>query len=181
MIHSTRPYDVFAIAAAPSDDLAPACQIEGGDILPSPRLVSLADEMPWASFLEACEPSWDAHLERIADAAANAFPMCYPQCVEDVGEAPGLQVDCKVGWTERKPDGSLVDGTLPRCEDGPDDPIGCWEVRTDDALHPACADEGFNLELRVRWPGDRVPDEDITLEAYCEPSDDWTVDCPRPP
>jgi hypothetical protein len=134
-----------------------------------------------------CQADFSATLASIAESIREQHPpICMSACVADTDpEAAGLQPQCSL--TEAVPNVAeggvdLVD--VPECLAGgtlPADATLCYELRVDDALAPRCADDGWNLELRlVRAPGVQAT-EGWSLEATCEYSQNREVDCPNLP
>ena len=187
---TTRPRFRAPTDAAVAAQLGvqPLCEIEGDPVVPASRLHAFAvgEEPPPADLLEididsACAESWEPALERVADGIASKIrPMCVPACIRDMDEdTPGLQPECR--FTADSPDGEggLIQYELPRCEDTdviPDDEDACWFPKTADQRHPRCAQEGYNLEMGLRWRGPVPGGTAILLD--CELSQNKTEDCP---
>jgi hypothetical protein len=170
----------------------PVCSVGGDPVVPASRLHALAFPVdhPSPRFVElelgsACADDYGSIMQRVADRIAEQVePICMPACVVDEDdETPGLQVDCRL--TVKFPDGEggLESHTIPRCEGVdeliPEGALGCWASRTDDALHPECAELGWNLELTYRWDGP-FPAGGV-FEPRCRLSEDKPTDCPGLP
>ncbi|MBL4688893.1 MAG: hypothetical protein JKY37_30160 [Nannocystaceae bacterium] len=173
--------------------VAPSCQIDGEPLMPPLRLVAFAEAAAEshadlrAPIASACADDYAPVLAQLAEAITEQVrPICMPACVRDSDdEAEGLQVDCSVEAYVPRLDGTIEAHDLPPCEmaDGGAVAVpssgGCWQARTGEALHPTCADIGFNLEIRLHWQGP-VPDA-LTLRPSCLLSQDKRDDCPELP
>ena len=173
--------------------IAPSCELDGDPLFPPVRLAAFAetDVDEWfgnvdTALLSACTDDFAPALEHVADRIAElAPPMCMPFCVADVDdELPGLQVDCSLRAEIPAPPHLDHEDIGPCDRDAsgtpaiPPDASGCFVARTDDALAPACAEQGFNLELALVWRGGAVPPGTVFLPR-CELSEDRAHDCAR--
>lgn len=188
--------DPIEVRAAPDGatalelGVAPICSIDGDPVVPSLRLAAFATAALGTEvdvrLASACADDYAPVLEAVAAAIAEAVqPICWPRCALDIDEnAPGLQVDCSMSVEIPLADGTLDTLPIPTCGvaiDGtdaiPPDAPGCWSPRTDHALHPMCAENGFNLELRLQWDG-AFP-AGAQLKPMCELSSTPATDCPE--
>lgn len=165
--------------------VSPGCTGPLGEAAPPVRLrdgvghFSL-DEHP--ALLSMCVADYSDHVQRIADAISNeVFPTCIPMCVADSDPStPAVDAQCEVRrWVGTDPD---TETPIAPCSDGPPDPSTvCYELLYGDARTPACAEEGWNLELKVVRPEGATRPPLERFRAVCEPSQVRNADCPDLP
>lgn len=169
------PVQVLAIAPPAEGDTEAVCDLDGSPLYPAIRLAAL-DEQSELDVVSACEADWAPYLQEVGERLADSFPMCMPACIADVDEdAPGLQVDCEVVMEQTTAEGTVEREVLPRCDEG-DGAFGCWRPATGDRRHPICAEEGFNLEIRVELSAQ--PAINQAFFPSCELSQTKSKECP---
>ena len=167
--------------------VAPICELDGDPLVPPVRPLAFARAAQQThgrvqTLVEsACGDDDEPMLERLVDAIGDQIrPLCMPACVADADEdRDGLQVECEVVFRSSEwssdaielPECDIVDGTVAVPTDA-----GCWEPAVGDSLHPVCAAEDWNLELRLHWDGP-IP-TGLGLFPSCKISRDRARDCP---
>jgi len=134
-----------------------------------------------------CQESYAGALEAIANSIRDQIrPACMTTCVADTNQImAGLQPSCSLIQEAPAPGGGGIDETViePCGAEGslPADADVCFDVLVDDALSGECADEGWNLELRlVRREGVPAPGG-TAVSVSCELSQNKQIDCPNLP
>ncbi|MFO0632245.1 MAG: VWA domain-containing protein [Nannocystaceae bacterium] len=133
-----------------------------------------------------CESSYDGAMQAIADAVRGQLSNgCVPVCVADSDPTTeGLDPLCTV--VQQAPDlggGSVVETEVPPCEGDvvPDGADLCYQTRSGDALAPACADDGWNLQLLLHRRAGLPAPEGAVLAVTCQLSANQAIDCPGLP
>jgi hypothetical protein len=129
-----------------------------------------------------CASDYSPALSSIANEIVDQMrPPCYPACVADTNPVTTeLDPQCTVIQQSPNLEGGIDEVDVPPCEGGavPEDAEVCYEALTDDALSAACAQQGWNLELRfVRPPGVPAPPA-AAFDVTCQLSTQNAIDCP---
>jgi hypothetical protein len=112
-----------------------------------------------------------------AEIASAGRADCLPFCVADSDpDLAGLQPDCTFWYY----DADRYQIPVPACDD-PDaaDASPCFIYRTEEALNPRCAEDGWNAEVEFVATGPIPPG--ATVGFGCELSRDKDADCPGLP
>jgi hypothetical protein len=167
----------------------PTCMLDDDALLPPVRHAALFARPELSDFdgalSSACTDDFAPLVTQIADTIASAVrPACMPRCIADSDlDVEGLQPQCNVIAEVPRDGGGLQAFDLVACiesDDGelsvPEGERACIVARTGAAMHEACRDEGWNLELEVVWDGPTPPG--ASVKAVCLESDDPGHDCP---
>jgi hypothetical protein len=160
--------------------VGPGCDANGIVARPPVRALEVLDAVALDDHAEVgvasiCAAEQAVLVEAAVRAVDSASPACLPFCVADEDpDVLGLQPDCQFQYFdgERR----LL---LPRCGEPLGDAPACVELHTDDALHPTCNEQGWNLEVQFHW-SEPIPQRASVLPD-CIFSDDRERDCPNLP
>lgn len=138
-----------------------------------------AQAVPRAS--SVCATDWTADMTALGEAfAENVPPSCFGNCAVDTDTATaGLQAFCEVARVDLLASTRVM---LPACEvvgaelQIPEGAPACFQVRTDDAIDPRCAAEGYNVEFEVVTAAADPPG--VSYSSGCRLSADKAKDCP---
>lgn len=168
--------------------IGPGCtSADLGAAVPPVRMREVAEAMlvgDEQSLFSVCAADYGNYVAAVANLLRSQVrPACVPVCVADTDPTTqALEEQCVVVLEEPAPDGTLIETTLAQCSGGvPAGEDHCWTPLTGDERSDACADEGWNLELRFEHaPGASfAPGAQVTAE--CALSASKNVDCPELP
>ncbi|MBX7079417.1 MAG: VWA domain-containing protein [Nannocystaceae bacterium] len=133
-----------------------------------------------------CEPSYDGAMTALADAVRDQLPDgCITTCVADSNPATAV-LDPLCTVVQQAPDlssGGIDEIEVPPCdgETVPDGADVCYEALVGDALGSACADDGWNLQLRLHRRAGAPAPAGAVLAVTCQLSANKAIDCPNLP
>lgn len=133
-----------------------------------------------------CQPDFSAALTAIGESIRDDHgPTCMTACVADTDpDTAGLQPQCVLTEEVPIPEGGGEERDVPPCLGGgvlPEGETRCYELRTDAALAPSCAEYGWNLEIRIVRANGVPAIEGAAIGVACEYSGNRAVDCPNLP